>query len=93
MSGHTPGPQLFGIPEMKEFAENHSDPRVKAMFRRLNESMSKNARWCQHAEETSSINAELLAACERALTQDSVSPDASECYEQVWAAIKKAKNQ
>lgn len=38
-------------------------------------------------------NAELLEACKAALTQDSVSPDCEEVYNQLRAAIAKATNQ
>lgn len=37
---------LFGIKEMREFAENHEDERVRILWRRLEETRSKNARWC-----------------------------------------------
>jgi hypothetical protein len=37
----------FGHFEMKEFAEQSDDPRVKAMWRRIVELRSKCARWCE----------------------------------------------
>ena len=37
----------FGYFEMKEFAEQSDDPRVKAMWRRIVELRSKCARWCE----------------------------------------------
>jgi hypothetical protein len=37
---------LFGLPEMKVFAETSSDPRIKALWSRLEETRKKNALWC-----------------------------------------------
>ena len=37
---------LFGLPEMKVFAETSSDPRIKALWSRLKEARRKNALWC-----------------------------------------------
>ena len=36
----------FGLVEIKEFAENHEDERVRIMYRRLCEARSKSAKWC-----------------------------------------------
>lgn len=36
----------FGYKEIKEFAENHEDERVRIMYRRLCETRSKSAKWC-----------------------------------------------
>ena len=47
---------IFGIPEIREFAKNHEDPRVRIMLKRLNESISKNARWC---EEVNRLNEQI----------------------------------
>lgn len=43
-----PQPQVvvFGLSEMREFAEAHDDYRVKAMWKRLEESRSNASRWC-----------------------------------------------
>jgi len=38
---------LFGLPEMKVFAETSSDPRIKALWARLKEARKKNALWCE----------------------------------------------
>jgi hypothetical protein len=38
---------LFGLPEMKVFAETSSDPRIKALWARLEEARRKNALWCE----------------------------------------------
>lgn len=38
---------LFGIPEIKEFAENHEDIRVRIIYKKLCEARSKNARWLE----------------------------------------------
>jgi hypothetical protein len=38
---------LFGLPEMKVFAETSSDPRIKALWARLEEARKKNALWCE----------------------------------------------
>ena len=38
---------LFGLPEMKVFAETSSDPRIKALWSRLEEARKKNALWCE----------------------------------------------
>lgn len=40
---------IFGMPEMRAFAENHEDPRVVAIWIRLEESRRKNAEWCDEA--------------------------------------------
>lgn len=46
----------FGLPEIKEFAENHSDERIRIMYAYLCEARSKNAKWCEAlAEATSTI--------------------------------------
>ncbi len=42
---------IFGLKEMKEFAGSSGDPRVKALWKRLGESMSKNAKWCDRVRE------------------------------------------
>lgn len=42
---------IFGLKEMKEFAKSSDDPRVKALWKRLGESMSKNAKWCARVRE------------------------------------------
>ena len=39
----------FGLAEMQQFVEAHSDSRVRAIWRRLVEARSKNARWCEAA--------------------------------------------
>lgn len=40
----------FGYKEIKEFAENHEDERVRIMYRRLCEARSKSAKWCEEVE-------------------------------------------
>jgi DNA repair ATPase RecN len=40
---------LFGIKEMKAFASDSDDERVKALWKRLMESTSKNALWAAEA--------------------------------------------
>ena len=37
---------LFGILEMKEFAESSNDDRIKAMWRQIENSRSRSAKWC-----------------------------------------------
>lgn len=49
----------FGYKEIKEFAENHEDERVRIMYRRLHESRSKSAKWCDEVEKLKKEN-ELL---------------------------------
>jgi len=41
----------FGLIEIKEFAENHEDERVRIMYRRLCEARSKSAKWCEEVEK------------------------------------------
>lgn len=41
----------FGVKELREFAENHKDERVRVLFKRLEESRRKNAAWCQKVAE------------------------------------------
>ena len=40
---------IFGIQEMKDFAEEHEEPRVVAIWLRLEEARKKNAEWCDEA--------------------------------------------
>jgi len=37
---------LFGYPEMREFAKDHEDPRIRAIWKRLEECRRKNEQWC-----------------------------------------------
>jgi|OM-RGC.v1.028695601 hypothetical protein len=39
--------RAFGIPEMREFAKDHPDERVRLMMKRLDETRSRSARWCE----------------------------------------------
>ena len=42
---------LFGIPEMKVFAESNDDPRVVALYKRMEASRSRAAKWAEsHAK-------------------------------------------
>lgn len=41
---------LFGVQEMKEFAESSNDARIKSMWRKIEESRSKSAKWCESNE-------------------------------------------
>lgn len=41
----------FGIAEMREFASKHEDPRVVAIWKRLEDARNKNARWCERCGE------------------------------------------
>ena len=64
--------QTFGILEMREFAKDHSDPRVRLMMQRLDETRSRSARWCDSTQRTKQEFLELrklaklgeLALCE-----------------------------
>lgn len=49
----------FGYKEIKEFAENHEDERVRIMYRRLCEARSKNAKWCEEVEKLKEENKQL----------------------------------
>ena len=40
----------FGYAEMRDWAEQSDDPRVKSMWERLSNCRSKIAKWCQAAE-------------------------------------------
>lgn len=51
----------FGIAEMREFAAKHEDPRVVAIWERLEDARRKNARWCGKVTELERI----LEACWR----------------------------
>lgn len=39
--------RAFGVPEMREFAKDHPDERVRLMMKRLDEARSRSARWCE----------------------------------------------
>lgn len=42
---------LFGLPEMKEFAEKSNDPRITALYKRMETSRSLAAKWADaHAK-------------------------------------------
>ena len=49
----------FGYKEIKEFAENHEDERVRIMYRRLCEARSKTAKWCEEVEKLKKENEQL----------------------------------
>jgi|GEM_PF-6159131 len=49
----------FGYEEIKEFAENHEDERVRIMYRRLCEARSKSAKWCEEVEKLKKENEQL----------------------------------
>lgn len=55
----------FGYPEMREFAEQHSDPRVRALWQRLGNLRSKTARWCEAVARAEQEAASLRADNER----------------------------
>ena len=40
---------IFGMPEMRAFAENHEDPRVVAIWLKLEQSRRKSSEWCDEA--------------------------------------------
>ena len=50
---------IFGIKEMKEFASNHEDPRVVAIWLRLEEVRSKTSKWCNRLAELQAENEKL----------------------------------
>ena len=49
----------FGLIEIKEFAENHEDERVRIMYRRLCEARSRSAKWCDEVEKLKEENKQL----------------------------------
>ncbi len=49
----------FGYKEIKEFAENHEDERVRIIYRRLCEVRSKSAKWCDETVKLKLENTEL----------------------------------
>ena len=51
----------FGIPEIKKFAENHEDERVRIMYARLCKARSDNARWCEAAKAAKDERDEAIA--------------------------------
>lgn len=51
----------YGIFEMKEFADNSDDPRVKLMFKRLQETRSKLARSTEEIARLTKQRDELMA--------------------------------
>ena len=59
--------EFFGVQEMKEFAEASEDPRVKAMWRALCSSKSKNALWC---DNNSKMREAVRKMLEGAYTED-----------------------
>jgi len=58
---------IFGIKEMKEFASNHEDPRVVAIWLRLEEVRSKTSKWCNRLVELKKANDKLRDLLKRAL--------------------------
>lgn len=52
----------FGIREIYHFASHHSDERVRVMGKRLKETRSKSAKWCEHAAKLEKENAMLREA-------------------------------
>lgn len=49
----------FGYKEIKEFAENHEDERVRIIYRKLCEARSKSAKWCEEVEKLKEENKQL----------------------------------
>lgn len=39
----------FGYKEIKEFAENHADERIRIMYNKICETRSRTAKWCDAA--------------------------------------------
>lgn len=57
---------IFGIKEMKEFASNHEDPRVVAIWLRLEEVWSKTSKWCNRLVDVKQENTKLRELAEYA---------------------------
>jgi hypothetical protein len=57
--------ELFGVKEIREFAEHHDDERVRIMYQRLVESRSKQAQ--QH--ERISFQNEVINRLEKRICQ------------------------
>ena len=55
----------FGYAEMRDWAEQSDDPRVKAMWRRLEACRSKTAMWCEAMEYAELRSKNLAAEVER----------------------------
>ena len=55
--------------EMKEFSENSDDPMVKSMFKRLQETRSKLARFTEAVEEARREIAELIKQRDELITE------------------------
>ena len=50
---------LFSIKELKEFAKDHEDERIRILWRRFSEARSKNAQWCDEVVRLKAINEHL----------------------------------
>ena len=60
--GGDPPRQLFGVPEMREFAAAHDDERVRLMMKRIDQLLSNAAKWCDAALKLAQGNARLREA-------------------------------
>lgn len=57
---------IFGIKEMRDFASSHEDPRVVAIWLRLEETRNKTSKWCDRLVELKKANAKLCELAEYA---------------------------
>lgn len=55
---------LFGIPEMKEFAEKSNDPRITALYKRMETSRSLAAKWADAHAKLEAENKKLQSRVE-----------------------------
>ena len=86
---------IFGLPEMRAFAENHEDPRVVAIWLRFEETRRKSAEWCDEAIEQRNRAKELETKLN--LLVDSINLQRLECQQgknlneanyRLWEAVK-----
>lgn len=56
----------FGYKEIKEFAENHADERIRIMYNKICETRSRTAKWCDAAVAAESRVKELEQELESA---------------------------
>lgn len=60
---------LFGNAEMKAFAESSDDPRIKSMYKRVQDSASNAAKWLNYSSKTRN-QMEAMQAAGDALAED-----------------------
>lgn len=78
--------ETFGYAEMREWADQSDDPRVTAIWRRLEECRSKTARWC---EDASNAKRHIAALRNEVATAQSESRKARERVAELHAEVER----